>query len=58
LIWFVLFIWLNQTNQIDQTNQINQTDQQSFSAACKTAMQRFNHARRPQTALRVGRSLF
>ena len=23
VIWFVLFVWLNQTNQKDQTNQIN-----------------------------------
>ena len=27
VIWFVLFVWLNETNQINQINQINQVNQ-------------------------------
>jgi hypothetical protein len=26
-VWFVLFIWLNETTQINQINQINKTNQ-------------------------------
>jgi hypothetical protein len=32
-LWFVLFIWLNETNQIYQTNQTNQMNQLRLSAS-------------------------
>jgi len=49
VIWFVLFVWLNETNQIDQINLINQTNQinqpvtvESLeSSACVQLVRRF-----------------
>ena len=33
VIWFVLFIWLNQTNQLDQMNQIKPDQQKGLGTS-------------------------